>query len=390
MNQGRTVLSQITDCINRYEFEKIVNKYKGNYKTKTFSCWDHFLCLSFAQLSFRDSLRDIEICLNSQPQKLYHIGIRGNVSRTNLANANETRDWRIYADLAQTLISKARALYRDDSVFNLQIDETVYALDSSTIDLCLTLFPWAHFRKTKSAVKIHTLFDIGCAIPTYIEISDAKMSDVKILDMLLPETGAFYIMDRGYLDFARLFFLNESKAYFVTRAKKNLSYNRQTSRELTKDSKIRSDQIIYLGQKKSKESYPEKLRRIRFYDEESEKYFVFLTNNFVLSAETIAQLYKERWKIELFFKWIKQHLKIKHFLGTSENAVKCQIWIAICTYLLVAIIKKNQQIDQNLYRILQVISLSLFEKVHIKQLFINDDSRNKTDRAAKQLELFNL
>ena len=368
----------------------MVSKYRGNYKVQTFSSWDQFLSMSFAQLSYRRSLRDIEACLNAQPRKLYHMGIRGNVARTNLARANENRDWRIYSDLAQKLIPKARKLYRDDSDFTLDLENTVYALDSSTIDLCLTLFPWAQFRKNKSAVKLHTLLDLRGSIPTFIDITSGAIHDVNVLDVLIPEAGSFYVMDKGYIDYERLFLLHKAQSFFVTRAKSNLSYRRLYSRSVDKQTGLRSDQIIRLTGKKSSLRYPDKLRRVRYYDRDLERYFVFLTNNMEISALTVAELYHERWKVELFFKWVKQHLRIKAFYGTSANAVKTQVWIAVCVYLLVAIIKKKIKTELSLYTILQILSVSLFEKVSINQLLTQTDSRYLVEQSRNQLNLWNL
>lgn len=390
MNTGKTVFSQIIAQVSHNEFEKLVSKYRGNYKVQTFSSWDQFLSMSFAQLSYRRSLRDIEACLNAQPRKLYHMGIRGNVARTNLARANENRDWRIYSDLAQKLIPKARKLYRDDSDFTLDLENTVYALDSSTIDLCLTLFPWAQFRKNKSAVKLHTLLDLRGSIPTFIDITSGAIHDVNVLDVLIPEAGSFYVMDKGYIDYERLFLLHKAQSFFVTRAKSNLSYRRLYSRSVDKQTGLRSDQIIRLTGKKSSLRYPDKLRRVRYYDRDLERYFVFLTNNMEISALTVAELYHERWKVELFFKWVKQHLRIKAFYGTSANAVKTQVWIAVCVYLLVAIIKKKIKTELSLYTILQILSVSLFEKVSINQLLTQTDSRYLEEQSRNQLNLWDL
>jgi len=390
LNTGKTVFSQIIAQVSHNEFEKLVSKYRGNYKVQTFSSWDQFLSMSFAQLSYRRSLRDIEACLNAQPRKLYHMGIRGNVARTNLARANENRDWRIYSDLAQKLIPKARKLYRDDSDFTLDLENTVYALDSSTIDLCLTLFPWAQFRKNKSAVKLHTLLDLRGSIPTFIDITSGAIHDVNVLDVLIPEAGSFYVMDKGYIDYERLFLLHKAQSFFVTRAKSNLSYRRLYSRSVDKQTGLRSDQIIRLTGKKSSLRYPDKLRRVRYYDRDLERYFVFLTNNMEISALTVAELYHERWKVELFFKWVKQHLRIKAFYGTSANAVKTQVWIAVCVYLLVAIIKKKIKTELSLYTILQILSVSLFEKVSINQLLTQTDSRYLEEQSRNQLNLWDL
>jgi len=359
MNQGRTVFSQIMELLPMYEFRKCVDRYKGNYRVRNFSCWNQFLCMSFAQLTYRESLRDIESCLNSMSNKLYHMGFRGHITRSTLADANESRDWRIYADFAQVLIHTARKLYKNDR-FGVELDETVYALDSSTIDLCLSLFPWARFRKTKSAIKLHTLLDLRGNIPSYIEITDGKVHDINILDQLIPEPGSWYILDRGYVDFLRLYRLSSSSAFFVTRAKTNLRFHRLYSGPVEKSEGVLSDQtIVFSGFYASKE-YPEKLRRIRYRDPESQHLLTFLTNNFTVPALTIAGLYKCRWQVELFFRWIKQHLRIKAFYGTSENAVTTQIWIAISVYVLVAIIKKRLQLDASLYTILQILSVTVY------------------------------
>ncbi|MEA1877203.1 MAG: IS4 family transposase [Bacteroidota bacterium] len=390
MYSGATVFSQVMAQIKRYEFDQLVAKYHGNYKVRSFSSWDQFLSMSFAQLSYRRSLRDIEACLNAQPNKLYHMGIRGNVARSNLARANENRDWRIYSDLAQKLIPKARKLYHDDSDFALDLENTVYALDSTTIDLCLTLFPWAQFRKYKSAVKLHTLLDLRGSIPTFIDITSGAIHDVNVLDVLIPEAGSFYVMDKGYIDYERLYQLHKMNAFFVTRAKSNLSYRRLYSQAIDKQTGLRSDQIIRLTGLKSSLRYPEKLRRVRYYDRNLERYFVFLTNNMEISAQTVADLYHERWKIELFFKWVKQHLRIKAFYGTSANAVKTQVWIAVCAYLLVAIVKKKIKTELSLYTILQILSVSLFEKVSINQLLTESESHFTGEPSCNQLNLWDL
>ena len=390
MNSDRTILSQIMDFFPKYKFDKCVARYKGNYKTRKFSCWDQFLCMSFAQLSYRNSLRDIEACLTSQPKKLYRLGIRGNVTISNLSRANEKRDWRIYAEFAQFLIAKARHLYEDDPDFKIKLHNTIYALDSTTIDLCLSVFPWARFRKNKGAVKLHTLLDFRGSIPAFIEITEALLNDVNILDILIPEPGSFYIMDRGYLDYKRLYRVKEQLGYFIIRAKKNIIFRRLYSKKVDKSTGLRCDQTIVMTGYYTAKSYPEKLRRVKFYDESSKKSLVFLTNNFDITAITVAQLYKNRWKIELFFKWIKQHLKIKSFYGTSPNAVKTQVWIAISTYVLVAIIKKQLKIELNLYTILQILSVSLFEKVPVLQLLTSNDYDVLTHKNNNQLLLFDL
>jgi len=389
MNTGKIILSQIMSYLPTYEFRRCVQRYRGNHKVKSFSCWDQYLCMAFAQLSFRESLRDIITCLRAMQNKLYHTGIRGNISKSTLADANENRDWRIYADFAQILISQARHLYKDDP-FGVEIDETVYALDSTTIDLCLSVFPWAKFRKHKAAVKLHALLDLHGNIPSFIEITDGKIHDVNILDEIIPEPGSYYIMDRAYIDFTRLYTLNLENAFFIIRAKSNFKFRRLYSHPIDKSTGLRCDQTIVTTGTNTKDKYPDKLRRIRFYDSENDKYFVFLTNNFVLPALTIADLYNCRWQIEIFFKWIKQHLKIKRFYGTSENAVKTQIWIAVSVYVLVAIIKKQLKIDITLYTFLQILSVTLFEKVHILQLVTNSRKLIHDNESCNQLNLFDL
>jgi Domain of unknown function (DUF4372)/Transposase DDE domain len=366
MNSGKTIFSQLMDFLPMYEFQKCVERYNGNYKIKSFSCWDQFLCLAFAQLTYRESLRDIESCLRVQQSKLYHMGFRGQVSRNTLANANQVRDWRIYADFAQVLIRIARSLYANEN-FGLDLQEVVYALDSTTIDLCLTLFPWAKFRKRKGAVKLHTLLDLRGSIPTLIHITHGKVHDIKFLDHLYIEPGAIYLMDRGYVDFARLYKIHQSMAFFVTRTKRNFNFKRLYSNPVEKSSGLQCDQTIVVINYYAKKDYPEKLRRVRFFDAEKNKHLVFLTNNFSLPALIITELYRCRWQVELFFKWIKQHLRIKAFYGTSVNAVKIQIWTAISIYVLVAIIKKRLNLDQSLYTILQILSVTLFEKTPILQ-----------------------
>lgn len=371
MYSGSNVFAQIIKHAPKRRFDGLVKKYKGDHKTHKFSCWDQFLCMSFAQLTYRSGLRDIEACLKAQPQKLYHMGILGNPIRGNISNANQKRDWRIYAEFAQILISEARKFYQEEQPFSVDLDNTVYALDSSTIDLCLSLFPWAKFRKTKGAVKIHTLIDVKGSIPSCIFITDGSVHDVNILDELVYEPGAYYMMDRAYIDFKRLHKIHQSLCFFVTRAKKNFDYRRLYSAPVNDMSSICSDQTIKTDGIKTKDNYPEKLRRIRIFDNETGKYFVFLTNNFELPATIISELYKNRWKIELFFKWIKQHLKIKKFFGNSMNAVKTQIWIAISVYVIVAIIKKKHRIEASLYTMLQVLSISLFEKIELTELLNN-------------------
>lgn len=388
MHAGRFVFSQLMDFLPRYEYNRCVQRYRGNHRVRTFTCYDQFLCMAFAQLTYRESLRDIITCLQVLKPKLFHVGVRGKVSRTTLADANEKRDWRIYADFAQVLIAHARRLYADED-FGIELDNTVYALDASTIDLCLSLFPWAKFRKTKSAVKLHTLLNLRGNIPEFIHISDGKLHDVNVLDIMILEAGAIYVMDRAYVDFARIYAMNQAKAFFVTRAKRRLRSKRRYSHEIDKTTGLRCDQTIVLRGVNSQKDYPEPMRRIVYRDADTEKRFVFLTNNFELPALTIAQLYKARWQVELFFKWIKQHLRIKAFYGTSENAVKTQIWIAVCVYVLVAIVKKQLNLDHSLYTILQILSVSLFEKTPILQAFSKDDCTNETDDLRNQLELFN-
>jgi len=387
MNSGKSIFAQLMDFIPAYEFRKCVERYNGNYKIITFSCWDQYLCMAFAQLTYRESLRDIQACLRATQFRLYHLGIRGKVSRNTLAHANQTRDWRIYADFAQVLITKARRLYAADS-FGIELDQAVYALDSTTIDLCLALFPWAEFRKRKGAVKLHTLLDLRGNIPSVIIITTGKIHDVNILDELITEAGAIYVMDRGYLDFARLYKFHQTLAFFVTRAKINFSRKRLYSAPVDKATGIQCDQIVILKGHYAKKDYPEKLRRIRYFDSKNNKTFVFLTNNFTLPAITIADLYRCRWQVELFFKWIKQHLRIKAFYGTTENAVKTQIWIAISVYVLVAIVKKTLKLDQSLYTILQILSVTLFEKTPIFQALSNINYTNQVDHVSNQLTLF--
>jgi transposase len=369
------------------EFDRCVRKYRGNYRTRKFSCLDQFLCMGFAQLTYRTSLRDIEICLNSLKAKLYHAGIRGNIARNTLAKANQNRDWRIYADFAGILIAQARKLYAGESL-SVDLEQTVYAFDSTTIDLCLTLFPWARFRKRKGAVKLHTLIDLRGNIPCFIHISSGKMHDVKALDHLPLEPGAFYVMDRGYIDFARLYVFQLNMAFFVTRAKKNLQCRCRAQRPVDKTTGLRCDQTISLTGAQTTTEYPVALRRVKYVDPETGKRLVFLTNNFVLDALTIAQLYKCRWQVELFFKWIKQHLRIKAFYGTSENAVKTQIWIAISVYVLVAIVKKELKLDRSLNEILQILSLALFEKTPVFQALSQPIAPKEHEPRPNQLSLF--
>ncbi len=392
MYTGKLVFAQVMEHIPMKVFHRCVQTYNGNHKVKSFSCLDQYLCMAFAQLTHRESLRETEICLRAQSKKLYHMGIRAGIARNTLSNANKVRDWRIYADFAQALIKIARPLYAEEDL-GLELDNTIYALDSSTIDLCLSVFPWASFRSTKSAVKLHTLLDLRGNIPTFIHISDGKMHDVKILDILMPEAGAFYIMDRGYLDFRRLFNINQAGAFFVIRAKTKMVYRRQYSHSVTAEEKshgVRCDQTIMLTGVYSKNDYPQQMRRIKYYDPKSNKTFNFLTNNFSVPARTIADLYRYRWQVELFFKWIKQHLRIKSFFGTTENAVKTQIWIAISVYVLVAIIKKRLDLKIELYTILQILSLTLFEKMPLDQLLMISEYKNEMDGMTNQLNLFDL
>ena len=384
MYQGHTVFSQIMSWLPEYYFNKFVKHYRGDHRVQTFFCREQFLCMAFAQLTYRDGLRDIEACLRTLGPKLYHAGIRGPVSRSTLADANEFRDWRIYADLAQILITQARRLYAEDD-FGVALKNTVYAFDSTTIDLCLSVFPWARFRKHKAAVKLHTLIDLRGSIPCFIRITDGKVADVNILDDLLIEAGAFYLIDRGYIDFERLYTIGKLLAFFVTRAKRNMKFRVLESRPVDKTSGLLFDQTIRLTRPSAAKDYPDALRRIGFRDPETGKRLIFLTNNFDLSAETIQQLYKCRWQVELFFKWIKQYLKIKSFYGTSENAVKTQIWIAITVYVMIAIIKKDLTLKQSLGEILQVLSISLFEKIELSQLFSQSACTNQDPTSPKQL-----
>jgi len=386
MNLGRTVFSQIMEFIPSFHFRQCVDRYNGNYKVITFTCWDQFLCLAFAQLTYRESLRDIEACLRVAKSKLYHMGIRNTVSRNTLAHANENRDWRIYADFAQVLIKIARELYANED-FGIELKNTVYAFDSTTIDLCLSVFPWAKFRKTKAAVKLHTLLDLRGSIPVVISITNGKISDVNALDDLIFEPGAIYIFDRGYIDFDRLYRIHHSLAFFVTRAKSNFVFKRIYSQPVDKSTGVRSDQIIMVTGFYAAIDYPEKLRRICYFDVETKKRFVFLTNNFMLPAIVIAKIYKCRWQVELFFKWIKQHLRIKAFYGTSENAVKTQIWIAISVYVLIAIVKKKLKLDRSLYTILQILSVTQFEKTPILQVLSSPNYENDDTDADNQLNL---
>lgn len=387
MHSGKLVFAQLMDHLPLHTFRRSVERFPSNYPTKTFSHLDQFLCMAFAQLTYRESLRDIEACLRAHQAKLYHLGIRGRVSRSTLADANEQRDWRIYADFGMRLIGTARKLYVNDS-FSVELAQTAYALDTTTIDLCLSVFPWAHFRTTKAAVKLHTLLDLRGNIPSFIHISDGKMHEVNVLDILIPEAGSFYIMDRGFTDFARLFALHQRQAFFIIRAKSNLACRRVYSHPVDKATGLRCDQAVALtGYYKTKD-YPQHLRRIKVYDAEHDQDLVFLTNNFDLPALTVAQLYRCRWQVELFFKWIKQHLRIKAFYGTTENAVKTQIWIAITVYVLVTIVKKRLNLDASLYTILQILSLTLFEKTTINQFLTNANYKDILPLEPNQLNLF--
>ena len=389
MHAGRMIFSQLLDFLPKKQFDKCVRRYHGNHRIKTFSCFDQYICMAFAQITSRQSLRDIETSLRAMQSKLYHCGIKGNVSRTTLAKANENRHWKIYADFAQILIDRARVLYANKD-FGIQLKREVYALDSTTIDLCMSLFPWAEFHRHKAAVKVHTLMDIKGSIPTFIRITDGKVHDVNFLDDLILEPGAIYVMDRGYLDFARLYTFTQNLSTFVTRAKTNFDYRRIAYRQVDKTTGLRSDQTIRLSGYYASQDYPAALRRISYYDIETNKKFVFLTNNFLLEALTIARLYKCRWRIEIFFKWIKQYLRIKTFFGTSINAVKTQIWIAISIYVLVAIVKKELKIELSLGEILQILSIVLFEQVSIEQVLMNNVSQNEYNQFHNQLSLFNL
>jgi len=389
MNTSPTVFSQLIDFLPLHEFRKCVRRYRGGYKVKTFSCFDQFLALAFAQLTYRESLRDIESCLRAMQTRLYHMGFRGRVSRNTLAHANERRDWRIYADFAQILIAQARALYAGEDL-GIELENTVYAFDSTTIDLCLSLFPWAIFGHTRAAIKLHTLLDLRGSIPSFIKMTDGKTQDMRVLDDLLPEPGCFYILDRGYVDYRRLFALHQNQAFFVIRAKSNLQCFRLLSRPVDKAMDLRCDQTVSLSGSYTRQAYPERLRRIRFYDRDNHRYLTFLTNNFALPALTIALLYKLRWQIELFFRWIKQNLRIKTFYGTSENAVKTQIWVAITIYVLVAIIKKKLGLSIPLYTLLQILSVTVFEKTSLNQLVTESTSQFNPACSANQLLLFNL
>ena len=388
MNSGKTIFAQLMDFVpSSYEFRRCVERYQGAYKIKSFSCWDQFLSMAFAQLTYRESLRDIEACLRAAPAKLYHMGIRSQISRNTLAHANQVRNWRIYADFAHVLIEVARSLYRNEP-FGVELDQTVYALDATTIDLCLSLFPWAQFRRHKSAVKLHTLLDLRGSIPTIVIVTGGQIHEVNILDQLFWEAGAIYLMDRAYLDFERLYRLHLSGAFFVTRAKKSFDCQRLSSQPVDKRTGLRCDQIVSLNNPVPKRGYPERLRRVRYYDASSQKRLVFLTNNFLLPPLTIAKLYQCRWQVELFFRWIKQHLRIKAFYGTSLNAVRTQVWIAISVYVLVAIVRKRLNLERSLHSILQILSVSLFEKMPILQALSGTECDEINHESCNQLTLF--
>ena len=389
MNSGKTIFSQLTSFLPKKDFDKCVKKYEGNKGVKTFKCWDQFLCMLFAQLTYRESLRDTVICLRALGKKLYHMGIRGNVARSTLADANDLRNWKIYKDFAHILIQEAQKLYSNEKI-DLNLEQSIYAIDASIISLCLSVFPWAKYTSKKSGVKLHTQIDLRGNIPIFIAITEAKRSDVDMLDMLSFESNAIYVMDRGYLDFARLYTIKKAGAFFVLRAKRKMAYKRLYSNPVDKDSNIRSDQIIKLTDKDSRKKYPEKLRRVRYFDSKNKRYFVFLTNNFSLPAQKIADLYRNRWQIELFFKWIKQHLRIKAFFGTSENAVRTQIWIAISAYVLVLIVRKKLKIEKTSYTILQILSIALNEKIPILQAFSDYKPSLVDDSNPNQLKLFNI
>jgi len=389
MNVGRTVFAQLMAHLSHSEFQKCVTRYGGDSHHRTLSCWDQYMAMAFAQFTYREGLRDIEACLQSMSGKLYHMGFRSRIVRSTLADANEAHDWRIFADFAQHLIGIARPLHADDPM-RVDLDHSLYALDSTTIDLCLALFPWAKFRQNKGAVKMHTLLDLRGNIPTFIRITNGKVHDVNILDEIVPEAGAFYVMDRGYIDFERLYLFTLSSAFFVVRTKDNILVQRRYSHPVDTTAGLRSDQTVILTAIDSAKAYPDALRRVVYFDEESNQRLGFLTNNFILPALTIAKIYKARWQVELFFKWIKQHLRIKKFFGTSENAVKTQIWIAVSVYVLVAIVRKRLALDASLYAILQIFSLTLFEKTPILQALQAPDSRSDLPGSAKQLILFDL
>lgn len=387
MAAGKSVFAQLTSWLHPEQFRRCVQRYKGNHRVSEFTCWDQFLAMAFAQITYRESLADLEVCLRSRRDQLYHMGFRSTVARSTLADANRTRDWRIYADLAHGLIARARRLYSDEPL-GAELNTTVYALDSTTINLCMSLFPWARFRSAESAVKLHTLLDLRGPIPTMIAISDGKRADVSILDELMPEPGAFYVMDRGYLDFERLYRFVLAGAFYVTRTKAGVLLNRLQSRPVNRSGGIRSDHVVWCRNAESATHYPERLRRVSFRDPDDGKVLVFLTNNFDLPAETIAHLYRLRWRVELFFKWIKQNLRIKHFFGTSENAVKTQVWIAVCVYVLVAIIRKELRLEPSLSQILQILSVNAFEQMPLPQLVAISASQADEGDSRNQLMLW--
>ena len=387
MNQGRTVFAQIMEFVSHDEFRRCVKKYDGNRRVRRLACWDQFLAMAFAQLSYRYSLRDIEACLGAQQNKLYHCGFRAPVRRSTLADANEQRDWRIYADFARTLIDMARPLYANTEL-GIDLDATIYALDATTIDLCLSLFPWARYKTAKGAIKLHTLMEVNSSIPVFIDITHAKVHDVHVLDLLFLEPGSFLVLDRAYIDFARLYALDQALAFFVVRAKKNFQFRRRSSHPVSFLDGVKSDQTVMLTGPLSRKLYPVPLRRVSYYSAETDQQLIFLTNNFSITSLTVATLYRCRWQIELFFKWIKQHLRIKRFFGTSPNSVKTQIWIAVAIYVLIGIIKKKLALKQSLYTILQILSVTLFEKVPILSLFENCDDASEPNDSNKQLNLF--
>ena len=389
MNSGRTIFAQLMDLLPLAEFHRCVDRYRGDYKVQSFSCLDQFLCLAFAQLTYRESLRDIQTCLRAHQSQLYHMGFRGGISRNNLANANLQRDWRIYADFARLLIAQARTLYQHEP-FGVELQQTVYAFDSTTVDLCLSLFPWAQFRRHKSAVKLHTLLDLRGSIPTAVYVTSGRVNDVRLLDQLVLEAGAFYLLDRGYVDYRRLYLITQALAFFVTRAEHNTRYRRCSQRWVDHSTGLRSDQTILLTGPKSSRRYPAPLRRVHYFDAEKDLRLIFLSNNFQLQALTIAQLYRARWQIELFFRWIKQHLRIWSFYGTSANAVKTQVWIAITVYVLVAILRKQLGLGRSLHEILQIPSITIFEKTPISLAFSRYNDRIQEADPFNQLDLFNL
>lgn len=390
MQQSKYVLAQLLNLVHRQEFNRCAKKYNGNYRVRSFSCRDQFICLAFGQLTHRESLRDIVTCLQAQKSKHYQLGLRGTVSRSTFADANEKRDWRIYAELGQILIRKVRNDFQLDQASEIELDNAVYALDSTTIDLCLNVFWWAKFRKHKGAIKVHTLLDVKCEIPCFVHLSDGATHDVKVLDLLEFQADAFYVMDRGYIDWKRLYSIHKNHAFFVIRAKQNLAFRRMTSRKVDKSTGLRCDQTIYLTGHYAKKNYPSPLRRIKFYDAEHKQTYVYLTNHFEVEALQVAILYLNRWKVEIFFKWIKQHLKIKVFWGESPNAVKTQIWVAICTFVLVAMMKKKLKIAHSMNDILQILSVSAFDKTPVNQLFKQGNKNAENDKTCNQLNLFDL